>query len=762
MRELLRPSQPAPAFADGIVVAFLICLGLIALPRVLEHAASGGEMVLGVGYLAALVALQVWCFRRADSLSGPSAVLLVLAVQATLVFLPFVHLPWWRGLPGILGGSLLLLLRPAVGALLFVAVILSVGWVAATATSAAGVPPSGALFVAVFESVTTLMSGLAVYGLTRLAEQVRALHQTRDDLARLAVADQRLRFAQDLQDLLGARLSAIAARTERVRSAPPTTGTGEVQRALGEVLETCRTALADVRSVARGYRRLLLGAELAEAQSVLAAAEVAVVVERDDGEPDEAVGTVLAVVLREAVTNILRSGDVRLCTIELRHDAEGIRLEVVHDGADPHEPGSAAEADGISAMARQVRELGGELTACVESDRCRLVVTVPSNRPEPGDEETEERLPALRRRLANAIVAAAFVCFGTIILADVLINQRDAQQAALGVGYLAIVLGLQMGYFIRPSSLARPGLSLAALAVQACFVYLPVVQYGGLWLTMPSFLAANALLVLRPALSVPLTVAVLASVSVFVAGENPDPLWVAGYVVWALTNVVVVYGLTRLARLTGELHAARGELARMAVAEEQLRFARDVHDLLGLSLSAVTLKAELANRLLPTHPERAREQLGEIVALSRKAIGDVRSVASGYQEFQLDEELRSARSVLTSAEIDVQISGFDFEIPEPQSAVLATVAREGVTNVLRHSKAERCEITVHRAPGLVLIDIVNDGLTRDGLDRVSSDGGNGIRNLTHRVGAVGGDLTVGVEPNGTFRLRATVPLHALI
>jgi len=371
-------------------------------------------------------------------------------------------------------------------------------------------------------------------------------------------------------------------------------------------------------------------------------------------------------------------------------------------------------------------------------------------------------VPAVSRRLANVVVAMVFLSFGTIVLADVLFNQQDLAQAGVGAVYLAVVLGLQVGYFIQPVSRARPELGWAALAVQGLFVYLPVAQYGGLWLTMPAFLAANALLMLPRAVSVPLTIAVLTSVGWFYARENPGPpLHIAGQVAWALTTIVAVYGLTRLARLVGELNATRGELARMAVAEERLRFARDVHDLLGLSLSAVTLKAELANRLLAEYPERAREQLAEIVTLSRKAIGDVRSVASGYQEFELEEELRSARSVLSSAEIDVRISRLDFDIPEPQSTVLATVAREGVTNVLRHSKAEHCEISVRKGPDGVRMEIVNDGLTRDGpAHRTEGDGGNGIRNLTHRVTQVGGDLAVGIEPDGTYWLRAVLPLPA--
>lgn len=769
----LPSSRPGLALAGGVIIAFLVCLGLIAIWRVLNKATETWQIFVGIGYLAGLITLQIWLFGAGDRKRPDRVAIVVVLAQTALVFVPFMQFPWWLGLPGILAGAVLLLLPPRLGIPLMLLVVTATGVIGAARAEGGAAAPGGGGFNAVFDSATTLMTGLAVYGLTRLAELVYELHQARGELARLAVADERLRFAQDLQDLLGIRLSAIVARTERIQADTLDKPVEEVQSDLGDVLDTSRKALADVRSVARGYRRLSLDAELAGARSVLTAAEVDLRVERFEEELPEPLGTVLAVVLREAVTNVVRHSAARRCEIVLRNDDEGVHMEVVNDGVGTG--GTDGGSDGVSAVARQVRGLGGELTAGVAPDgRYRLRVSIPhGGAKSSGVDESPGGVPAVSRRLANGVIAAVFLCFATIILADVLINQRDVTQAAIGSGYIAAVVGIQAGYFIRSISRDRTGLSLILLAVQGLLVYLPVVQYGGLWLTMPSFLAANALLVLRPALSVPVTIGVLASVGWIYSGSNPNPVDVAGEVVWALTNVVVVYGLTRLARLVADLNRAHSELARMAVAAERLRFARDVHDLLGLSLSAVTLKAELANRLLASHPERAKEQLVEIVALSRKAIGDVRSVASGYQEFQLDEELDSARSVLSSAEIDVRISGFDFEIPEPQSTVLATVAREGVTNVLRHSKAERCEITVQKASDVVRMEIVNDGLTQlhpepsqptvgngaVGAVSVENGGGNGIRNLTHRVTEVGGNLAVGVEPNGTYRLRAVLPLQ---
>src|SRR5205823_5301028 len=125
------------------------------------------------------------------------------------------------------------------------------------------------------------------------------------------------------------------------------------------------------------------------------------------------------------------------------------------------------------------------------------------------------------------------------------------------------------------------------------------------------------------------------------------------------TGVVIsglaTFGLTWMVRSVTELRAARTRLAQAAVAEERLRFARDLHDLLGLSLSAITLKSELARRLVTVDPDKARDELTEILAISRLALADVRLVASGYRELSLQEESRSAESLLAAADVDVRI-----------------------------------------------------------------------------------------------------------
>jgi two-component system sensor histidine kinase DesK len=225
-------------------------------------------------------------------------------------------------------------------------------------------------------------------------------------------------------------------------------------------------------------------------------------------------------------------------------------------------------------------------------------------------------------------------------------------------------------------------------------------------------------------------------------------------------TALLVYGLTWLSTLVTQLHSAREELAKMAVARERLRFARDLHDLLGYNLSAITLKSELTHRLVLKHPARAREELVEILQISRQALADVRAVASGYREMSLDEECVSARSVLAAADVHVLMEVEYRDLPVRVSTVLATVLREGITNLLRHSKAESCEISLRQDGTTVTIVMHNDGVPDDPRDSRADGGpgGSGIHNLSARVAELGGELDAEFLPQNRFKLCARLPL----
>jgi two-component system sensor histidine kinase DesK len=203
-----------------------------------------------------------------------------------------------------------------------------------------------------------------------------------------------------------------------------------------------------------------------------------------------------------------------------------------------------------------------------------------------------------------------------------------------------------------------------------------------------------------------------------------------------------------------ELDRARAELARTAVAAERERFARDLHDLLGHSLSVIAIKAELAGRLLPDAPERAASEVADLETVARSALREVRDAVSGYRRPTLQGELEGARMALAAAGIIAEIEHATETLSSEVEAVLAWAVREGATNVIRHSGASHCEVRVHGGSGEVEVEILDDGR---GVGEESACG-NGLVGLRERAAAVRGRLETGGAASGGFRLAVSVPL----
>ena len=160
------------------------------------------------------------------------------------------------------------------------------------------------------------------------------------------------------------------------------------------------------------------------------------------------------------------------------------------------------------------------------------------------------------------------------------------------------------------------------------------------------------------------------------------------------------------------LRATQAELARVAVAEERLRIARDLHDLLGHSLSLITLKAELTRRLLDTDTPRARAEIGELETVARQSLSDVREAVAGYRQPDLAAELAAARGLLTTAGIACQVTSPPvILLPGDVDAAAAWTIREGVTNVVRHSNATALMIIVAVRATATVIELTDNGTT---------------------------------------------------
>jgi two-component system sensor histidine kinase DesK len=207
------------------------------------------------------------------------------------------------------------------------------------------------------------------------------------------------------------------------------------------------------------------------------------------------------------------------------------------------------------------------------------------------------------------------------------------------------------------------------------------------------------------------------------------------------TASFAMWGVTQLMARNVDLVQAREENARLAVADERNRFARDLHDILGHSLTVITVKAELANRLLDIDPDRARSELEDLERLSRDALTDVRRAVEGYRDLTLPGELARAREALAAADIDADLPNSTDEVPSELRELFAWTVREGVTNVIRHSRASRC--TVRLAPARVVV--CDDGTgPQEGSPR-----GHGLDGLRERAAAGGAVLvTRTLDPRG--------------
>ena len=232
--------------------------------------------------------------------------------------------------------------------------------------------------------------------------------------------------------------------------------------------------------------------------------------------------------------------------------------------------------------------------------------------------------------------------------------------------------------------------------------------------------------------------------------------------VFSFLGVMAVRGMRDLIR---QLQQARAEVARLAAAEERLRMARDLHDLAGHSLATITLKAELARKLLRVDLDRSEQQILDLEHVSREALADIREAVSGYRRATLAVEAASARTALEAAgivpDLDRMLAARSGTLDPDAESALAWCLREAVTNVVRHSGARRCRIRLIDArvdgePSLTL-EVLDDGPADPGGDCGAA--GNGLSGLRERLLAVSADavLTAGpVNPNG-FRLAATVP-----
>ncbi|MFG1942803.1 sensor histidine kinase [Nonomuraea sp. NPDC048826] len=202
-------------------------------------------------------------------------------------------------------------------------------------------------------------------------------------------------------------------------------------------------------------------------------------------------------------------------------------------------------------------------------------------------------------------------------------------------------------------------------------------------------------------------------------------------------------------RITKEAHEGQEARAMLAVSEERLRFARDLNDLLGQSLTGIAARTAEAEGLLRADPEAAGREMFEVRDLARRSLREVRATVQTYRALDIDEVLASVRAVLEAAGVRCAVECDAGALPPETRTLLATVVREGATNVLKHSKAEHCTITIKEG----ILEMTNDGV----IGPVGEHAPNGLGGLGQRVRGAGGTLTAGPTSGGDYVLKMVVP-----
>ncbi|WP_067441847.1 sensor histidine kinase [Nocardioides jensenii] len=333
---------------------------------------------------------------------------------------------------------------------------------------------------------------------------------------------------------------------------------------------------------------------------------------------------------------------------------------------------------------------------------------------------------------------------------EVALDRRDETAGWVAIVALVLfaVLYLVAFQWIRTRRLLRStgqpvaiGLSLLVVeVVLALGICVAIGQHGA---TTVVYLAVLSVFCLPPRAGMGVALALGMSAyaaGLFLPGWQED----RGLLFGALAATLATWGIRNVIRRNADLIAAREENARLAVADERNRFARDLHDILGHSLTVITVKAELAQRLIDVDLDRTRTELADLERLSRDALSDVRRAVEGYRDLTLPGELARARNALATAGIAHELPNSAEQVPGDLRELFAWTVREGVTNVIRHSAARSCRVT---------LDAASVEIADDGRGPISDTVGNGLRGLRERASGVGATVWTEAPADGGFVLR---------
>ncbi|MFG1944138.1 sensor histidine kinase [Nonomuraea sp. NPDC048826] len=716
------PRHATPHLAAWVLAGCTIGYLLITTMRVFG---AGHDELPEVWLPIAVVAgATLVCLQRGDHAatrprSWPRPVRrLALVAQAATTYLPSLWIsPQFLTLIPLLAAACLLVLPGLVGKGLFliVSTTLPLGYLVH------GVETPGFLY----DIGVALFTSLVIYGLISLRSVAPSVHDVRVRVAQRAVRRQRLQMAQDIHDLISHNLLVLTLKCELAHRLLPA-APHRAREVLGQALYWAGRARADARAVAQGCWHLSLSDELDSTTAVLASADIEVEVTASAGELPPQVDAVLAVALREAVTNLLRHSLARRCRVQVTVHTEKpgtvVRLVVANDGVVTGAAVAWAKGHGLHNLATRLSEAGGRLhleghdgwfVFTAEMPLGTAEARAARTRPE-SDESWLYGLWRDRARhldLAGAwasrtivvLLASVLLSHSVVSLAGGLVLRPSGPAAAALAGCVAVVLVIQIAHSAgRPRR--RPWYArIASLSIQGAATFAPLVWLGAPWGGMAALFASSLLLLFtgwwRWVLYVVVSVAPAA-----LAWDDPAELTVL--TISGLLAGLAVYGLTRLALLVGEAHAARARLARAAVDHERRHLAESLHWLVERELPAIVARLEPARASLPARPAVSRRDIGIALDGARKVVAGVREMAVTHRRRSLSAEVSSAESVLTALGIEVE-TRLEREAGNPQDGVLAVALREIVV-VLSHRSPRRCVIEVSACDGVLRLRVLDD------------------------------------------------------
>jgi len=341
--------------------------------------------------------------------------------------------------------------------------------------------------------------------------------------------------------------------------------------------------------------------------------------------------------------------------------------------------------------------------------------------------------------LAGNAVFVFVYCLFTFRMALKLSGRTTGDGESIAFAVTAVLLLLCVGVEILGNSLHLEPISL----------YTYTVAYAGTAFGFRRGIGTNAAV-----LGVALVVGAILGVPFILLLQTIFLLIVVTFMTMNWTRSIVV---------SRKLHEAQNEIARMAASEERLRIARDLHDLLGQKLSYIALKSELARQLVDREPERARVEIAEVGSAVRSTLQDIRETVAGYSTPELSRELRLAAQLLSAAGIRLSEEcdpALVARLAPAANEAFAWAVREGVTNLVRHSRARTCAIRLRQTISVTAMEIVDDGRGSSGAEEGAHRRGSGLRGLRERFAELGGACSV-ASGRGGFVLTATIPAEGV-